>query len=200
MKAHHFGGLEARLHAAELRPTPEQVSAIAKFFTDGRFFRVAAVVKKSSRIGSGVASIYQAAGTMLLRNLAAVLNRAQCTGVTTVFESSERGDRLAKEFFPAARARSGEKEIPLRWGTMAKTAGEPGLEVADFIMHAAGNQVRLHEQGGDRYRKDFACVFQIDDGALVEFSEINALDVVHNPAGTINAVLIDPTSEIVRKT
>jgi hypothetical protein len=65
MKARHFGGLDVRLHAAELLPTAEQLEAIAEFFSKGRFFRVAAILKKSSRIGAGVASVYQAAGMML---------------------------------------------------------------------------------------------------------------------------------------
>jgi len=199
MKRRHFGGFDAPMHATELRPTPEQLGAMAEFFSTGTFFRVAAVVKKSTRIGAGIGSVYQAAGTMLLRNLAAVLRRADCSGVTTVFESSDRGDRLAKRFFPAARAHAEGKEIPLRWRTMVKAAGEPGLEVADFVMHAAGNQVRSHEQGRHRYRKDFICVFQNVDASLVEFSEVSTIELAHNPAGTINAVLIDPTSEVVGK-
>lgn len=197
MMALQFGGFGVRMHAAELSPSKEQLAALNDFFTTGRFFRIAAVVKKSTQIGPGVASTYEAAGTMLLRSLAAVLNRVACTGVTTVFEASDRGDRLAQTFFPAARAHAGPNEIPLRWGSQTKAAGEPGLEVADFIMHAAGTQARRHEQGQRIDRKDFACVFKIAEGRLVEYCEVESLDVVRNPAGTINALLIDPTSEIV---
>ena len=64
-------------------------------------------------------------------------------------------------------------------------------------MHAAGTQVRQHRKGKKGYRKDFQAVFQIEPATLAEFSEVMSLDIVHNPAGTINAVLIDPTSEIV---
>jgi hypothetical protein len=39
-------------------------------------------------------------------------------------------------------------------------------------------------------------VFQAQP-SLAEFGEVMSLDIVHNPAGTINAVLLDPTSEIV---
>ena len=198
MKFRHFGGLEVPLHAAALRPTSTQVQAIGEVFRTAQFHRLAAVASTSTRIGAAIASVYQGVGTMLLRNLAALLNRIQCSGVTTVFEASERGDRLAKAFFPLVRANNGAGELPLRWGSMSKAAGEPGLEVADFIMHAAGTQVRAHQSGKKGYRKDFQAVFQAQQH-LAHFSEMISVDVVRNPAGTINAVLIDPTSIIVGK-
>jgi hypothetical protein len=200
MKFLHFGGLDVPLHAAGLAPSKtsrEQMEGIAEFFKTGRFYRVAAVVKKSTRVGTGIDSMYQAAGMMLLRHLAAILNRAACTGVTTVLESSERGDRLAQAFFPAVRAHTATAELPLRWGTMTKAMGEPGLEVADFIMQAAGNGVHRRKQGQRVKRKDFACIFQDVDAALVQFGELESLALQHNPEGTIDGILIDPSSEIV---
>jgi len=196
MKYHQFGGLRAPMHASELKPSREQLGALSTFFSDGKFFRIAAVVTKSTQI-EGFNSVYEAAASMLLRNLAAVLSRTRCTGVSTVFEHSTRGDRLARAFFPQTRARLGAKPLPLTWGAIPKAAGEPGLEVADFVMHAAGTQVRGNEKGDQRVRKDFACVFKDVDQKLVEFSQVRKCGIEHNPAGTIDAILIDPSSERV---
>lgn len=64
-------------------------------------------------------------------------------------------------------------------------------------MHAAGTQVRGNEKGDQRVRKDFACVFRDVDKNLVEFSQVTKCGIEHNPAGTIDAILIDPSSERV---
>jgi hypothetical protein len=143
MKARHFGGLEVPLHAAELKPTKAQVEAIGAVFRTANFHRIAAVASKRTRMGAAIRSVYEGVGTMLLRNLAALLSRMTCSGVTTVFESSEKGDRLARAFFPLVRANGQEGELPLRWGSMKKATGEPGLEVADFIMHVPRRLVPL---------------------------------------------------------
>ncbi|HWL85178.1 MAG TPA: DUF3800 domain-containing protein [Polyangiaceae bacterium] len=105
MKARHFGGLEVPLHAAALKFTQGQAEAIGELFRTGRFYRVAAVASKATKLGSAFRSIYEGVGAMMLRNLAGVLNRVACSGVTTVFESSERGGCQAKRSSPGPRKR-----------------------------------------------------------------------------------------------
>ena len=201
MKMHHFGGLRARLHAAELRdPTAEQLAALASFFKEGRFHRVAAIVKKSTKLGAGVASVCEAAATMLMRNLGAVVNRVPSTGVTTVFESSERGDAFAKAFFPTVGAQAGPKPFPLRWAIAPKSTGQSGagLEVADFIVQAGGAKVRNHEAGNRSPRKDFTCIFRDVDESLVEFGELDSLSLARVPGGTVNRILLNPPEVVER--
>jgi len=42
---------------------------------------------------------------------------------------------------------------------MPKSSNEPGLEVADFIVGAAGSQVQRHLRGQDGMAADFRTVF-----------------------------------------
>jgi hypothetical protein len=195
MKLKEFGSFETSMHAAEGNFTATQIAAIAQVFKKGEFYRVVAICAKSSRIGSGFESLYEATALMLLRNLAALLSRMACSGVTTVFEHSHRGDKLAQRLFPLVRASSQDRAIPLRWGSMKKAAGETGLEVADFIMHAAGTQVRNAESGNKQKRMDFKVVFDDVDQKFVEYALIKSGDLVQNPEGTKPGILIDPSSE-----
>ncbi len=57
--------------------------------------------------------------------------------------------------------------------------------------------MRNHEKGRRTRRKDFQSVFDVTP-EWVEFAEITRGDLIRNPGGTINAVLIDPAPEIVR--
>ena len=65
---------------------------------------------------------------------------------------------------------------------MPKAAAEPFLEVADFVVHTAGGQVRTHREKQAEWgtRRDFKAVFGIEDQTLVEFREL--LDVKDKPS------------------
>lgn len=196
LKMRHFGGLNVPLHASDLgKPTDEQIAALATFFRDTEFYRLAGVMDVTTRLDSDGFSKYDVVAGMLARNLAIIVERARPTGISVIFESSRRGDRLAKAFFGRLRLDSGGSALPATWGSMTKQRGEPGLEVADFIIHTAGTQVRARASGKPDWRKDFICVFQEPPARLVEFSHIRRFDLVRNPEGTVPGVLI-PTGSV----
>jgi len=60
---------------------------------------------------------------------------------------------------------------------------EPGLEVADFVLHVAGSQTRDRLNGRTNWRKDFDSVFHNIDPNLVSAIEIDEVNV--NPAESV---------------
>jgi hypothetical protein len=58
---------------------------------------------------------------------------------------------------------------------MPKSANEPALEVADFIMHAVGRQARQNLKQRGVFAPDFKAVFQSVDHKLASFIEVETV-------------------------
>jgi hypothetical protein len=80
--------------------------------------------------------------------------------VALVFEASQRADPLLIEFFGALELEEDGQKIPVEHWLMTKSAGEPALEVADFIMHAVGRMARRRLEGKQGAPADFDAVFR----------------------------------------
>jgi hypothetical protein len=57
---------------------------------------------------------------------------------------------------------------------MPKSVREPGLEVADFMMHAVGRQIRHNLIKRPTFLPDFCSVFHSVDPELSSFIEVTA--------------------------
>src|SRR5262249_8731825 len=77
--------------------------------------------------------------------------------VAFIHEASDRADHLLEAYFGESVVHIGGKRVPTHRGLMSK--GDEALEVADFIVQAAGAQVRRGMKADDVHRKDFAAVF-----------------------------------------
>jgi hypothetical protein len=177
MKAKHFGGPDVPLHAAELRtPTVAQLSALAAFFNDRTFARFAVTMSATTKIHDGSAPYDIAAG--LLRNrFQDLLSRLSPVAQEVAFlhESSSRCDKLVERHFGGNVVQIEGRLVPVHKGLVHKSVGLPALEVADFIMHAAGRRaLHLHRDARAAVQKDFAAVFHSNP---VWTSYIHATDV-----------------------
>lgn len=177
MKTIHFGGGEVALHAAEL-PTssPTQLDALGDFFRQQPFYRVASVIKDLS-VRPSLMPPYLGVLMALIRRIVDVVGRSSPAPeeVLLIFEESERGSGVIADFFGDAAASVCGVQIPVQVCFMPKSTGDTGLEVADFVMHAAGCQVRSKRQGRADWRLDFRAVFQEPDRSMVSYMEISEI-------------------------
>lgn len=184
LKMEHFGSVDTPLHAADLRnPTSAQLLALGKFFRSESFGRIAALVSTQTILEPDLPA-YQLVARQVLDRIARLVGRFGCNGVVLVLEESQRTDRLAATYFSGyhleVRSSSGPRPLEMLRFRMPKAAVEPFLEVADFVVHAAGGQVRSHLKGAAwGARRDYQAVFGITDQTLVEF--IEALSVKWGP-------------------
>ena len=178
MKALHFGGADIPLHASELlrgRPSPEQLAGIGAFFEKGEFHRVVAIMNTSTHLDEQMRPAYKAMSVALVARMRKVLERVPFDHIGIVVEDCERTRGLTDEYLgPLGFAIDGEP-VSITRGRMTKANGEPGLEVADFILHAAGTHVRTKLGGSTARRRDFDAVFRKVREELVSYIELDAI-------------------------
>jgi len=163
MKASHFGGADVPLHANKLRnPTQAQLDALATFFREQQFARLAVTMSKSAMLPAGTAPLETITGSMMNR-YADLVRRVspEPTELAFLHEASDRLDQQIERHFGGTVAQINGKMIAVHKGFVEKSHGLPELEVADFIMHATGRRaLQLHRDPEAKPQKDFVAVFQ----------------------------------------
>jgi hypothetical protein len=107
------------------------------------------------------------------------------TEVNVIFESSRRADPLVQDAFSDFAIEENGKAIPVECFFMPESAGDPGLEVADFVIHAVGRQARRKFEGREGFAPDFAAVFHNQGPIRVSF--IDMAEVKRNGRGSDGA-------------
>src|SRR5262249_44733735 len=106
--------------------------------------------------------------------------------VAVIFEASQRADPLIQAAFQGFGLEEGGKPVPLDCFFMPKNAGEPALEVADFIMHAVGRQARRNLTQRGTFVPDFKAVFHSANPTLGSYMEAATI-TVNEPAPGVPA-------------
>lgn len=178
MKDQHFVGADSVLHANELRsPTADQLKALSSFFGQRHFARLAAVASGKSLLPNEY-SPYQVVSRAFLARIERIALRFTFTRIALLMESSERANALAERHVGPYNKADVEYlgrtvQVPIDHYFVPKAMNEPGIEIADFVMHAAGGQVRSECTGPARgFRKDFTAVFRDVPRELVEYMNI----------------------------
>jgi len=148
----------APLHAAELEYTPENLAAVSQFFMSPAFARFGAAATNKTNFAVDMHAMAAVMG-MLKQHIARLVSRLPCTTVALIFESSERCDPLVRRYFGELGFLQEGRSIPTEHCFMPKSAGEPGLEIADFVASAAGSQARFYHRGRTDFAKDYQAVF-----------------------------------------
>ena len=181
MKRRWFGGGESIFHASELRnPTSKQVSVLATFFTDYEFLRVGAIATDMTAINVAMPPFQIVAACLQQRILRVLQGHPKFERIYLLFESSDRTDDQVQQYFSnfTMLETSDGREIPVIGCLVPKSLAEPGLEIADAIIHTSGAQTRnkLRNNQKSSYRQDYICVWQSIRAELVSFLEITKIE------------------------
>ncbi|GLR89785.1 hypothetical protein GCM10007857_64990 [Bradyrhizobium iriomotense] len=176
------GSPDTPLHASDFgrSATREQILAAAAFFRQGRFARFGAIVSVDTAFDGNLGPLLTIA-LVLRQRIIDIARWTRFGSVAVIFESSERADPLIEKAFQDFSIEENGKPLPVECYFMRKQEGEPGLEVADFIMHAIGRQARHNLTKRGTFVPDFAAVFHGIDTKLVSFMEVSSV-VQNRPA------------------
>ena len=162
LKAEHFGDPDVALHASALRnPTQAQLDALNRFFREQEFCRFGVTITPNCKLPTGLTT-YHVVSRSLHKRWEELTPRFRPipAEVAFIFEASERGDALVQRYFSDIVVTIAGSRVPIHLGIKPKWAGDEALEVADFIVQAAGRQARRWDTGDERFRRDFESVFQ----------------------------------------
>jgi hypothetical protein len=173
------------LHAAsDFERYKQHLPAIEKFFLEGVFVRHASIVtpETTSNFDAFITSSCAGLARNVGRTLARVCKNAPVNRLVYVVEHSQRLHSKYQSLIgptgPTLIASDGSRRVfTQQWAAIRKTSCSAGLEVSDFVMHAAQGHVRSLRQNPDApCRKDFEVVFRRVSPDHVEYMEINTAE------------------------
>jgi len=157
------------------------IEAVGEFFRVHPFWRLGAVFTTATKLSDEL-SLMQTMKAVLQKRIDDIVRRTLCKDVVIIFESSDIANKLIQESFQGFEFWRGSKRIPSESYFMPKSAADPALEVADFVMHAIGRQARHNINQRAGFVPDFRAVFQAVDRNLTSYIEISV--VMYSKAAT----------------
>lgn len=182
------GAPDRALHASSLpAPVPTaHIDAIASFFREQPFARFAVTCSLKTSVPPSLTTCRMVLASLKSR-IAEITRWTPATSVHVVFEATERLRSQIEEGFGDLSLEENGIPIPCDSYFMPKSASEPGLEVADFVMHAAGRQARRQVRAIDGVEPDFAAVFHSVDRRMVSYIHITEASFGSTPGAPLSS-------------
>jgi hypothetical protein len=172
------GSPDAPLHASKLKVdelTQGQIEAITSFFTSQPMARIAVTVTSVTKLHPDLPTV-ELVSKALLNRMAEVAKCWQFGRMAVVIESSERADTLLQATLRDLRLEVDGAVLPAEIFFIPKSAHEPALEVADFLIHTAGAQAKWKVDGRSGFRRDYKAMYQSPDPKLVSRFDIDLVE------------------------
>jgi hypothetical protein len=171
------GSADTPLHASDFaqKATKQDIETVAEFFRTQPFARFGAIISIGTKLARELGPVPTIAKTLQNR-IVDIAKWTRFTDLRLILESSHRADKAIENAFQGFGLEEDGKTIPVECYFMPKSAGEPALEVADFIMHAVGRQARQNLKARGTFLLDFQAVFHKVDRKLVSFMEVGSVE------------------------
>lgn len=166
------------LHASKYarEATREHMKAMAAFFSQSSFARFAAIISVAANIPDQIPPMHLVS-EVLKRRIVTVSSFTRFLSMSIIFEHSQRAAQDIQRYFDNFEVDDEGMSLPVEKYFMHKRSNEPGLEVADFIMHAVGRQERHFLDGKEEYVPDFQAIFHNVSPHFTSFMRITKAEV-----------------------
>lgn len=136
------------------------------FFQKAEFKRVSVSVTDRTLFKIGdlpKEPVLEIALSLLFKYIAEVCGGATpIEGLSILFEDGPLLKRIRREWPRRQMTRNDGVRIPASWGVLDKTASEPALEVADYIVHSTAGFMRSNRDLESKFAARFASVYPKD--------------------------------------
>jgi hypothetical protein len=179
------------LHGSELEHKADNFAVLSEFFLDPSFVRIAVTTTNAVSLPPGMEPCIPVMG-QLQKEIAFVAGAVPCKRVWIIVESSARADAIVQACFSQLTPIDGASLLPVVKSLMPKSSNEPGLEVADFIVSAAGSQIRRRLRGQNGHAPDFHDVFCRLPALGCRYREVSHVAVDDNGLVSVTGVALTP--------
>ena len=171
----------------------ENFAVLSEFFLDPSFVRIAATITKSVSLPPGMHPCVPVMG-QLQNEIGIIAAALPCKSVWIIVENSDRANAIVQACFSQLAPINGMPPLPIVKSLMPKSSNEPGLEVADFIVSAAGSQVQRRLRGQNGQAPDFTDVFCRLPAYGCRYPEVSQVAIDENGSVAVSGVALCPST------